>query len=458
MNDVEVEKSIGKVEFESSSTFLNKGFTWAKQEALSYAHNGEDVVGLWYEAALPGRAAFCMRDVAHQSAGAAILGLQNHTKNMLSKFAEGISSVRDWCSYWEINKENTPAPVDYQSDSDFWYNLPANFDILDTCYRQFLWTGDTEYLNNPKFITFYEKTINEYVRAWDKDNDGLMEHYPEYGRRGIASYNEDGLQPLIAGDLISAQYAGYSAFAKINELKGNHKLEKVYKEKAAQLQKIYQNDWWNEGSSRFYGARLQNGEFYEPYYDIANFLPLYFGLISDKEKLKLALKDVKRNGVVNVEGKSYFPEIYYKNGDKEEAYAILLELIDPSLIRREYPEVSYAVIGSIATGMMGISANGDTKITTMSQLPNELEWAIMRNVPILNNVIDISHNSNRETSLTNRSGNTLTWKVQFSYKKDQCLINNVTVDLQHEYGLDGVVTSFAIVTVNEGETICASAI
>lgn len=136
----------------------------------------------------------------------------------------------------------------------------------------------------------------------------------------------------------------------------------------------------------------------------------------------------------------------------------MLELIDPSLIRREYPEVSYAVIGSIATGMMGISANGDTKITTMSQLPNELEWAIMRNVPILNNVIDISHHSNRETSLTNRSGNTLTWKVQFSYKKDQCLINNVTVDLQHEYGLDEVVTSFAIVTVNEGETICASAI
>jgi len=23
------------------------------------------------------------------------------------------------------------APVDYKSDADFWYNLPANFDIID---------------------------------------------------------------------------------------------------------------------------------------------------------------------------------------------------------------------------------------------------------------------------------------------------------------------------------------
>jgi len=31
-------------------------------------------VGYWYEAALPGREAFCMRDVSHQSIGAETLG------------------------------------------------------------------------------------------------------------------------------------------------------------------------------------------------------------------------------------------------------------------------------------------------------------------------------------------------------------------------------------------------
>lgn len=443
---------VGKVEFESSSPFLNEGFNWAKQQALSYAHNGEDPVGFWYEAALPGRNAFCMRDVAHQRIGASVLGLQHHTKNMLSKFVKGISHSRSWCSYWEISKDNVPAPVDYENDADFWYNLPGNFDILNACYLEFLWTGDTDYLNDPSFFAFYEKTTNEYVKAWDKDCDGLMEHYPDYGRRGIASYNEDGLQPLIAGDLVSAQYIGYLAFGNIHQLKNNEDLAKVYKEKAKKLQQFYQNDWWNEQLSRFYGAMLQNKKFYEPYYDVANYLPLYFGIINDSKKLRLALKDLRHNGVVNVEGKSYLPEIYYKYSFNDEAYSELLELIDPNLNRKEYPEVSYAVIGSIAVGMMGISANGDSEITTISRLTNDLEWAILKNIPILKNVIEIGHVSNRETRLTNQSGPPLKWKVQFPFEKRSCLVNGVCTDLYQQTSLDGKEISYTIITVDEGDT------
>lgn len=44
---------------------------------LSYAHDGTDSVGYWYEAALPQRETFCMRDVSHQSVGAQILGLSD---------------------------------------------------------------------------------------------------------------------------------------------------------------------------------------------------------------------------------------------------------------------------------------------------------------------------------------------------------------------------------------------
>ena len=52
----------GTLEFSSSLLKLDEGFKWARQQALSYVHNGEDAVGLWYEAALPARNAFCMRD------------------------------------------------------------------------------------------------------------------------------------------------------------------------------------------------------------------------------------------------------------------------------------------------------------------------------------------------------------------------------------------------------------
>jgi hypothetical protein len=95
---------------------LAAAFAWAKSQALDYvfpASAHDDPVGDWYEAALPSRFAFCMRDVSHQATGAQALGLGAFNLNMLGKFARGIGPVRDYCSYWEIDKWDRPAPVDY---------------------------------------------------------------------------------------------------------------------------------------------------------------------------------------------------------------------------------------------------------------------------------------------------------------------------------------------------------
>ncbi|MGL4337171.1 MAG: hypothetical protein ACRCST_09790, partial [Turicibacter sp.] len=87
---------IGNINIKSSSNDLVESFNWAKKQALEYVFYSEKA-GHWYEAALPGRRAFCMRDVAHHSGGAHVLGLQAHTKNMLKKFAENISESKMWC-------------------------------------------------------------------------------------------------------------------------------------------------------------------------------------------------------------------------------------------------------------------------------------------------------------------------------------------------------------------------
>ena len=158
---------------EHSDRQLIAAFVWAKQQALSYVNDG-DPVGPWYEAALPGRHAFCMRDVSHQAAGAQALGLSRYTHNMLHRFAENISESRDWCSYWEIDRLNRPAPVDYKNDRLFWYNLPANFDILDACYRMYLWTGDRSYVDDPVFLNFYHRTVTDYVSRWNLDLVHIM--------------------------------------------------------------------------------------------------------------------------------------------------------------------------------------------------------------------------------------------------------------------------------------------
>ena len=135
-----------------------------------------------------------MRDVSHQAAGAQALGLARYTHNMLRRFAENISSSRDWCSYWEIDRLNRPAPMDYVNDRVFWYNLPANFDVLDTCYRMYLWSGDRSYIEDPVFLNFYHHTVTDYVLRWNLDLAHVMtrETAPQDPShfRGDPSYGE----------------------------------------------------------------------------------------------------------------------------------------------------------------------------------------------------------------------------------------------------------------------------
>lgn len=70
---------------------------------------------------------------------------------MFTQLVKNISEEKDYCTYWEINKDNKPAPVDYENDQDFWYNLNANFDLLDASFRLYLWTGNETYIKDPLF-------------------------------------------------------------------------------------------------------------------------------------------------------------------------------------------------------------------------------------------------------------------------------------------------------------------
>ena len=142
------------IEFNSSDTALQTAFYRAKEMALLYKGDKNDPVGAWYEAALPSRNAFCIRDVSHQVIAAEVLGMQAANKNMLTLFVSNISESKDWCTYWEMNKYGKPAPEDYRNDTAFWYNLNANFELIYTSWRMFLWTGDSSYIRQPVFRTF----------------------------------------------------------------------------------------------------------------------------------------------------------------------------------------------------------------------------------------------------------------------------------------------------------------
>ncbi|MDU2241112.1 MAG: hypothetical protein E7E23_11055 [Paenibacillus sp.] len=445
-------KKAGAIAFRSPDTALNEGFVWAKNQALAYAHFGEDAVGLWYEAALPGREAFCIRDVMHHSAGAAALGLAPHTKNMLLRFAENIAPSRDWCTYWEITKDNKPAKEDYDNDKDFWYNLPANFDIIDACWRMYLWTGDEDYLEHPVLREFFRLTFTEYTKTWDKDGDGILDYAPAYGRRGLATYNEAGIQPLAGGDMIGAQIAAYRAFSKMAELTGRNDEKELYAAKAHELEQIYDRQWWCEDQGRFSGAMRQDRSFVTKYNAEGTFLPLYFGAVTDPDKLRRALQDVDVHLVENVEGKTYLPDIFYRYGMVEEAFRELKELVDPSLDRREYPEVSYCAVGAAATGLMGIAGDGKHSLSTLPKLPSSLEWAELTEVPALGRTFSVRHQGNGKTAFTLQEGEALIWKAAFPVRTDVLYHNGEALPAQTVMTELGGAISFIDVEVGEGET------
>ncbi|MFP5226672.1 MAG: hypothetical protein ACLGXA_03520 [Acidobacteriota bacterium] len=461
-------RAAGEVEFESSNAKLVAGFTWAKHQALQYVRNG-DPVGPWYEAALPGRNAFCMRDVSHMSTGAQLLGLGARTQNMLRQFAAHISVSKKWCSWWEITGDGKPAPVDYNSDRNFWYDLPANFDVLNACYRQWLWSRDDAYIRDPLFLNYYRRTVTNYVVTWDHDRNGLLEHLPDAGHMGIATYDEDLQdQVLVGADLIAAQYAGYRDYAAIERATGASSSATEFAAKAESLKTLYNRRWWNPATQSFYGARGEDGKFHANLKastggsDIE--FPLYFGLVEPGPKTqaclnllegRLHLAEAARTGVIGgVEGVSYLPDIFYAYGRSRAACTVLLALMDPQLKRRTYPEISFTVIGNLGKGLMGIQpAPRSGTVATFPQLTPETSWAALHHVPVGRNVLAVHHQGNAETALKNEAGPSIFWEPAFPGAASAIEVDGGSVPAQSKTGPDGSPWTFCRIEVRPGGTL-----
>jgi hypothetical protein len=440
-----------KITFASDDPVLVEGFAWARKQAMAYVFRGHDPVGPWYEAALPRREAFCMRDVSHQLVGAQLLGLADINQNLLSKFAAAIARSRDWCGYWEIDRRNRPAPVDYTSDADFWYNLPANFDIIDACYRAWLWTGDAVYLTDPVFVNFYEKSLNEYVRRWDPDGDGLMEGNPDKAsRRGLSSYNEE-KSGRVGVDLLAAQSLGNRRFAAMLELRGKSAEAAEYRGRAERIRSKINTGWWVPGTNLYHHYITYDGHWLDDKQMMA-FL-LRWDVVPAERTAPVVDHLISVLPQTGVEMVSYLPLETYRFGKAEEARTLLVKLVSPALKRREYPEVSYAAIEAFAMGLMGIEPEAATRtIASLSRLTPPTRWAELDHVPVWNNELKLRHEGRRQSTLVNLSGTTFTWEARFYTDKPALKVNGVTQ--QGKKGKDdaGRTTVAATVQVKVGDT------
>jgi len=446
----ETSAGTGTLQLSSSYEPLVDGFNWAKDQALAYVFEG-DPVGAWYEAALPGREAFCMRDVSHQALGALALGLAEHTKNMMHKFAQNIAASRDWCSFWEIDRHDRPAPVDYRSDEDFWYNLPANFDVIRSCHRIFEWTGDEGYLNDPVIRDFYRQSLSDYVSAWDLDGDGIMESPADNGYRGIPTYWEgEGPRALTGGDLIAAQYAANLAYAEMLSLRGESTEARAFRQEAERLRRIYNDTWWSPDLGRFYTLIIQDGTFDTTHIPLLQILPLYFGIVEQGERRERLLDNLRQGAIVEVN--AYLAEVYYENGRDEVAFRHLMRQLEPGLDRREYPENPFTAIGVIVRYLIGINPiASQSVIETRPRLPADVSWARIEHAPVLRNRIAVHHEGLTETQLANESGPAIRWRAVFPGAHVSLNVDGRSVAPAIRYTDRGDPESYVVIEVGEGE-------
>ena len=423
------------LELVTSDRALSTAFEWAKNQALAYVSPSGDPVGAWYEAALPHREAFCMRDVSHQAMGAHALGLDRETRNMLQKFGGNISDSKDWCTYWEINRYNRPAPIDYRNDNDFWYNLPANFDVLDACFRMYQWSGDKTLLNDPALVNFYRRTVDDYVVRWDLGLDRILERprimnlHGDSGQRqfqrsrGIPSYDEARNGFICGADLVAAQAAAYESYARMNLIKGDQAVAKRFMALGERTRAFLNHEWWDDSQGDYHSFALPDHRFAEGW--LGSYV-LYFGATEGDHAASAMNALVRRQAEkpANIEAQSHYPEILYRYGRPDDAYAQILDLARSGKPRREYPEVSYAVIGAIVNGLMGIDVDPtrvqrdvawrpalDGIILTLPRLTHETESAELKNLPVRKNRISVRHDGLTKTALTNVSGPPILWRA-----------------------------------------------
>lgn len=441
---------------------MQQAFNWAKEMALHYKGDNADPVSYWYEAALPSRFAFCMRDVSHQSIGAEILGLSKENLNMFSLFAKNISAAKNWCSYWEINKWGKPAPEDYRNDKEFWYNLPANFDVLFANWRLYQWTGNKYYIDDPAFINFQKKTVKEYIDAWALSADSLLQrpahlHTPapydekDYFQscRGLPSYSE-GVPNMKAGvDLVAALYRGLQTYSDILAAKGRLDEAKLYAHKAELYRLRLETDWWDNKKKHYYTYYAGDGRFRD---DGPVPLLLWFDALKDTARIKMNLAQLAATKS-NIENISYLPYLFYKNGDWEQARKFILYLSDATTARREYPEVSFGVIEGIVQGLMGVKPDAQAGTITTLYRTDGQDFSTINNLPVLQTTISLNHRNSHKSEITNSGKKTFKWKAVFSGNYRYAMVDNVLLKTKKEIDERGKINSWVLVLVKPGMRI-----
>ncbi|WP_326770796.1 hypothetical protein OG978_44730 (plasmid) [Streptomyces sp. NBC_01591] len=476
-------------EISSSDPKIVEMFNWSKRKANSWVQmpgatgplnvdenhlsgTGTGTYGPSYWAGYAHRSAYYSRDMAHQLAGASILGLNDANKAMLRAFAGSATPEHKYYPVWAINFDNkTYLSIDYRSPTSFVREVPATFELVEKANHAYRWSGDSAYVNEGTLWDFYKHATKDFIELHDANKpNGVAEGTGNGIFAGAASYNEVGEEHLAeSGDSIGSQYQAYRAMSDLAAAKGDSTLSKKFRQKADSL-KSYFNDTWSGSGS---GADMVRGyttdgealtgwgkenSWFMPMKQIMN--------PGARADAYLDYVDEQASGSgkpSNVEAISYLPDTFFAYEYNDTAWKWMQYVYDKRNDQHpvskqgpngDYPEVSYTLLSQTVEGLMGVQPNAPGRaLSTQSRMPAGMGWLQIKDIKIGGNTFTLRHDGATKSTLTNATGSArYKWEARFPGSHSTIKVNGVPQAVKKKT-VNGKTCTYAKVSVAPGQKV-----
>ncbi|MER6945909.1 NPCBM/NEW2 domain-containing protein [Nonomuraea sp. NPDC000554] len=461
---------------DSPNATLNDGFNWGKNRALGMTfYPGNPMMGHepeWWRlkdsthtTMVPGywgsyvnREAFYNRDIAHQSDGAHALGLDAQTFNMLKTFAGDADDPGQ--NGWPLWAHSSYGSMYYVDGTGF-RELPSPFNVMAKAYKQYLWTGNSNWINDPTLSAYYDSTMGSFLTnhevTWNDANPSseqpvAKKQTGEY----TATYFEFPNENLVsAADALGYQYQSMLAYAAILKAKGDNANSTKWADRAQRMRDYFEKNWWDASNNRYIRGKDAGGTGYSSWGHEASFLMMLTGLGDHGARTSGYLDFIAANDDdLNVEATSYLPEMYYQYNRSEEGWSWLKKLMTG---KNGYPEISFMAVSSTIDGMMGVQPDApNNKVATIPRLTSEVPWVELNHLKVGGNDLKLKHTGTTTSTLTNNSGGTINWEAQF-YGTLATINVNGTAQTPQTKSLYGRTVSYVTVPVASGASVTATA-
>ncbi|MFH8773706.1 hypothetical protein [Streptomyces sp. NPDC017958] len=472
----------------SSDPKIVEMFAWAKRKANSWVQlpgvegplnvdeqntlgTGTGVYGPSYWAGYAHRSAYYSRDMAHQLAGAAVLGLDAENKSMLEAFAASSTAEHKYFPVWAMNFDNkTYLAIDYHGPSDFVREVPAGFELVEKANQAYRWTGDSAYVRDTTLWNFYRNTTDQFVTLHDgKKPNGVAEGTGQGIFAGAASYDEGGDEHLAeAGDAIGSQYQAYLAMAALAKNRGEKTLARTFTRKAADLRCYFNSTWSGTGSGGdMVRAYTTDGKAVTGWgKENSWFMPMKQIIEpGPRNDAYLDFIDQQASGSgkpSNVEAISYLPDTFFAGNRNDTAwkwmqYVYAQRNTQHPVSRQgpngDYPEVSYTLVGQTVQGLMGVSPDApDHALSTLSRLPSGTAWMQIEDLKIGDSTFTLRHDGPTKSRLTHAAGtHAYKWEARFVGSHKSVKVDNAPRKARTKV-VNGVTYTYVTVTLAPGRS------